>query len=55
VREPGLKARKKIAQGKANPRATPWVRVPKNFQALKGRQKTFKDGKSYKKEYFSKA
>ena len=34
----GLKARKKIAQGKASLRATPWVNRPQNFQALKGRQ-----------------
>ena len=35
----GLKTRKKIAQGKASLRATPWVNSPQNFQALKGRQK----------------
>jgi len=34
----GPKARKKIAQGKASPGATPWVSRPKDFQALKGRQ-----------------
>jgi len=34
----GLKARKKIAQGKASPRATPWGNRPQNLQALKGRQ-----------------
>ena len=39
----GLKARKKIAQGKASPRATPWVNRPQNFQALKGRQKLASD------------
>ena len=36
----GLKARKKIAQGKASLRATPWVDHPQNFQALKGRKKS---------------
>src|SRR5436309_11728121 len=35
----GLKARKIIAQGKASPRATPWVNRRKDFQALKGRKK----------------
>jgi len=34
----GLKAREKIAQGKASLRATPWVNRPQNSQALKGRQ-----------------
>lgn len=34
----GLKARKIIAQGKANLRATPWVNRPQDFQALKGRK-----------------
>ncbi|HYV26515.1 MAG TPA: hypothetical protein VFA77_03220 [Candidatus Eisenbacteria bacterium] len=34
-----LKGQKKIAQGKASPRATPWVDRQKKFQALKGRQK----------------
>ena len=33
----GLKARPTIAQGKASLRATPWVHVPKNYQALQGR------------------
>src|SRR5208282_1791416 len=37
-RRKGLKARKKIAQGKASLRAPPWVNGPQNFQALKGRQ-----------------
>ena len=35
----GLKARKMIAQGKANLRATPWVNRPQNLQALKGRRR----------------
>src|SRR6266496_3237893 len=29
-----------IAQGKASPRATPWVNRPQHYQALKGRKKT---------------
>lgn len=34
----GLKARQMIAQGKANPRATPWVSISKIPQTLKGRK-----------------
>lgn len=36
LRFPGLKARNISAQGKASPRATPWVQVPKGLKPCRG-------------------